>query len=115
MICGLSNPRIYYQYDEKRLSVCTLQFHMLLHIADSIEQAGPIWVYWVFAMERMCGRLQRAVRSLRHPYASMYIWALDWEQLKVVKNRFDLHDRLSTVASERKDGTRYPQCKSLIA
>lgn len=41
--------------------------HMLLHIADSIEAQGPLWVYWSFVMERHCGLLGRVLRSRQQP------------------------------------------------
>ncbi|KAL1684480.1 hypothetical protein GGG16DRAFT_68216, partial [Schizophyllum commune] len=59
----ISTDRLYYQHDSSRVSVCTLNIHALLHIADSIEAMGPVWTYWAFPMERFCGRMQRAVRS----------------------------------------------------
>ncbi|EPS95241.1 hypothetical protein FOMPIDRAFT_20425, partial [Fomitopsis schrenkii] len=43
----------------------------LLHIADYIKAAGPVWASWAFPMERFCGRLQPAIRSRRFPYANM--------------------------------------------
>ncbi|TEB06227.1 hypothetical protein FA13DRAFT_1566913, partial [Coprinellus micaceus] len=43
----------------------------LLHIADSIEQAGPVWTSWAFPTERSCGRLLPAIRSRRHPFANL--------------------------------------------
>lgn len=39
---------IYYQHDPNRLSACPVTVHALLHIADSIEEMGPIWTYWAF-------------------------------------------------------------------
>ncbi|KAK0221124.1 hypothetical protein EDD85DRAFT_960290 [Armillaria nabsnona] len=43
--------RIYYQYSPERLSMCTLNIHALLHVADNIEASGPVWAYWAFPME----------------------------------------------------------------
>ncbi|KAG8829169.1 hypothetical protein FRC17_007018 [Serendipita sp. 399] len=100
--------RIYYQYDTNQLSVCTLQFHMLLHIADTILDAGPVWVYWVFVMERLCGQLQRSVSSRRHPYASMNAWIIEWEQLKLVKNRFGLTSIFRPTSSTASKMTFFP-------
>ncbi|KAG8809635.1 hypothetical protein FRC18_004456 [Serendipita sp. 400] len=100
--------RIYYQYDANRLPVCTLQFHMLLHVADTILDAGPVWVYWVFVMERLCRRLQRSVTSRRHPYASMNTWVIEWEQLKLVKNRFGLSDVFHPNSAMGSNPTFFP-------
>ncbi|KAJ7854394.1 hypothetical protein B0H14DRAFT_3449595 [Mycena olivaceomarginata] len=59
----------YYQYDEARLSACTLPVHALLHVADNIRQIGPMWCHWAFVMERFCGSLVPAVKS-RKPTGS---------------------------------------------
>lgn len=95
--------RIYYQYNANRLSICTLQIHMLLHVADTILDAGPVWVYWVFVMERLCGRLQRSVTSRRQPFSSMNTWAIEWEQLKIIKNRFGVANVLRGNDSQAKE------------
>ncbi|TBU31203.1 hypothetical protein BD311DRAFT_786599 [Dichomitus squalens] len=63
--------RLYYKGDPSRLSCCTLALHALLHIAHDIRQAGPVWVYWAFAMERYCGRLQSAIKSRRFPWSNL--------------------------------------------
>ena len=63
--------RLYYKGDPARLSCCTLTLHALLHIAHDIRQAGPVWVYWAFAMERFCGHLQRAIKSRRFPWSNL--------------------------------------------
>jgi hypothetical protein len=88
---------------------------MLLHIADTILNAGPVWVYWVFVMERLCGRLQRAVTSRRHPYSSMNTWATEYEQLKLLVNQFEIGDRLRSLDSEsRSIEGLYPLCEYRI-
>ncbi|KAG8795320.1 hypothetical protein FRC12_016052 [Ceratobasidium sp. 428] len=63
--------------------------HALLHIADNIEQMGPIWCYWNFAMECFCGALVRARESNWFPFSSL--------------NRHDLHTRWTNITT----GTRY--------
>ena len=35
--------RYYYCYDPERISACPLTVHVLLHIADSIAIAGPVF------------------------------------------------------------------------
>ena len=70
--------------------------HSLLHIADGIEAAGPVWTYWAFVMERYCGYLKRdGVRSRRHPYASLDRRVLHVAQLNTTKISFNLVDLLS--------------------
>ena len=65
--------------------MCPLTIHALLHIADSIEMVGPVWAYWAFAMERYCGSLQPAIRSRRHPYASLNRYLVDQAHLVHLK------------------------------
>jgi hypothetical protein len=84
---------------------------MLLHIADTIMDAGPVWVYWVFVMERLCGQLQRSVTSRRQPYSSMNMWAIEWEQLKIIRNQFGLSDVLRSGPSRAKDLALHEDCK----
>jgi hypothetical protein len=73
--------RIYYQNNPKRLSACPITIHALLHIADSIEEAGPVWTSWAFPMERFCGRMQPAITSRRHPDACMARYIVEHAQL----------------------------------
>jgi hypothetical protein len=84
---------------------------MLLHIADTIMDAGPVWVYWVFVMERLCGQLQRSVTSRRQPYSSMNMWAIEWEQLKIIRNQFGLSDVLRSGPSKEDDLVFHEDCK----
>ncbi|THU85149.1 hypothetical protein K435DRAFT_601979, partial [Dendrothele bispora CBS 962.96] len=43
----------------------------LLHIADSINDCGPVWAYWTFATERYCGYLSPKFKSRRYPWANI--------------------------------------------
>ncbi|KAI0326297.1 hypothetical protein GY45DRAFT_1259252 [Cubamyces sp. BRFM 1775] len=86
--------KIYYQGDPARLSTCPLTIHALLHIADSIMAAGPVWTSWAFPMERYCGSLQRSIRSRRFPFASLNRYVLDKARLTQVKHIYDLGDAL---------------------
>lgn len=67
---------------------------MWLHLVDLIEQAGPLWGYWCWAMERYCSRLVRAVTSRKYPYASLNRRILETQTLLSIRNIFDLHDAL---------------------
>ncbi|KAI0691672.1 hypothetical protein C8Q76DRAFT_585659, partial [Earliella scabrosa] len=60
----------------------------LLHIADSILEAGPVWTAWAFPMERYCGSLQPAIRNRRFPYASLNRYVLDKARLDQIKLKF---------------------------
>ena len=87
--------RIFYQCDESRLSVCPLTIHALLHIADGIDAAGPMWCYWPFAMERFCGAVTRGNKNRANPYASLDRRVRDVAQLQMVKVKFGLLETLS--------------------
>lgn len=68
-----------------RLSACPVTIHALLHIADSIAAAGPVWASWAFPMERYCGSLQPAIRSRRFPFASIARYVVDRARLTHIK------------------------------
>ncbi|KAF8599811.1 hypothetical protein BDV93DRAFT_411994, partial [Ceratobasidium sp. AG-I] len=57
----------------------------LLHIADEIEDMGPVWCYWAFPMECFCGALARAGKSRRFPWASLNRHVLEVAQLSQLK------------------------------
>jgi hypothetical protein len=107
------SSRLYYQYSPDRLSTCPVTIHSLLHIADGIEEAGPVWAYWAFPMERFCGLLQPAIRSRRYPYPSMDTYVVATAQLSQLKHKFNLHQELLLAAP--KDPLRgnyfHPSCK----
>lgn len=86
--------RIYYQFSPDRLSTCPVTIHALLHIADGIEVAGPVWAYWAFPTERFCGQLQPSIKSRRFPYACMDNYLVAAAQLSQIKNVHGLQDEL---------------------
>ena len=69
--------------------------HALLHIADGIDAAGPVWCYWSFAMERFCGAITRGNKNRANPYASLDRWVRDIAQLQTIKIKFGLLETLS--------------------
>jgi hypothetical protein len=87
--------RMYYQYLPSRLPACPLTIHALLHIADSIEATGPMWVSWAFPTERYCGSLLPAVKSRRFPFPSIDRYITELAQLSQIKLMHNLHDKLS--------------------
>jgi hypothetical protein len=94
--------RIYYQGDPKRLPVCTLPIHSLLHIADCIKGWGPVWCYWSFPMERFCGHLKHGgVTSNRHPYSSLDRYLTDWATLWHIGNVYNIQDQLKLKSSNK--------------
>lgn len=94
--------RIYYQGDPKRLPVCTLPIHSLLHIADCIKGWGPVWCYWSFPMERFCGHLKHGgVTSNRHPYSSLDRYLTDWATLWHIGNVYNIQEKLRFGSSHK--------------
>ena len=97
-------PRYYYQYHEERLSACTLTIHGLLHLADGIQECGPVWTMWTFYMERFCGMLQRSLLSHVQPWSNLnksLLHAIYLEQLGV---HYNLQDELQHVSNRIDDG-----------
>lgn len=99
VLCGLAySPmqRIFYQKNPSRISACPVTIHGLLHIADGIAAAGPVWATWAFVMERYCGFVKRrAVRSRAHPYASIDRRILEVAQLNVILLKYGLRKGLT--------------------
>jgi hypothetical protein len=107
--------RLYYQYSPDRLSTCPVTIHALLHIADGIEHTGPVWSYWAFPTERYCGRLQRTIRSRRHPFVNIDNYVVASAQLSQIKIRYGLEEELSlkpTKADQIRGSFSHPACKS---
>ncbi|KAJ7073432.1 hypothetical protein B0H15DRAFT_792867 [Mycena belliarum] len=108
--------KLYYQYSPDRLSACPLTIHALLHVADGIEAAGPVWAYWAFPMERFCGRLQPCIKSRRYPFASIDGHVVSTAQLSIIKVKLDCEDliRLGPPKKEFAVGAfshpSYPTC-----
>jgi hypothetical protein len=89
--------------------------HALLHIADSIENAGPVWAYWAFPTERYCGQLQPAIRSRRYPFANIDNHVVATAQLSQIRILYSLEEQLSLkpAKTDQIRGSFYHQdCKS---
>lgn len=106
--------RLYYQYSPDRLSTCPVTIHSLLHIADGIEQAGPVWAYWAFPMERFCGLLQPAIRSRRYPYPSMDTYVVATAQLALIKLKFNTELLLGPPKDPLKGKYSHPSCRCIL-
>ncbi len=104
---------IYYQHAPERLSVCPITVHALLHIADSIEDMGPVWTYWAFPTERYCGKLQRMIKSRRHPFANLDNSILAHARLSQIKILYGLEAALALAPSKgiATRGFSSPECK----
>lgn len=109
----LYTNRFYYQYTPDRLPICPVTIHALLHIADSITKAGPVWALWAFIMERYCGALQPAIRSRRFPYASLNRYVLNHARLTQIKLIYGSRARshLALRADVPQKGRRVPGCE----
>ncbi|KAJ7812827.1 hypothetical protein B0H14DRAFT_2377408, partial [Mycena olivaceomarginata] len=93
------------------LSACPLTIHALLHIADGIEAAGPVWAYWAFPMERFCGRLQPCIKSRRFPFASIDGHVVAMAQLAIIKVKHGLDLRLGPPKLDFAKGAfAHPSC-----
>jgi hypothetical protein len=103
--------RLYYQYNRSRLPVCTLPVHALLHLANDIRQAGPVWCYWAFAMERFCGMLARSGKSQRFLWASLSYRIHGTAQLNQIKIVYQLDKQLNIRGVSSATGQVYDECK----
>ncbi|KAI0046026.1 hypothetical protein FA95DRAFT_1583188 [Auriscalpium vulgare] len=110
----------YYQRDPARISACPVTIHALLHIADSIEACGPVWAYWAFPMERYCGLIRPAIKSRKHPFASLDRFIVESAQILHIRLVYNLTDESislrSRPAGSRQQGfrdERYPMCALL--
>ncbi|KAG1790483.1 uncharacterized protein HD556DRAFT_1192531, partial [Suillus plorans] len=74
---------------------CPITIHALLHIADSIEETGPVWTSWAFPMERFCGRLQPIIKSKRHPDACIARYIVEEAQLTQAALIYNMAEELS--------------------
>ena len=94
--------------------MCPLTVHALLHIADSIEAMGPVWAYWAFPMERLCGKLLCCIKSRRHPFASIDSYITAVAQLEQIKNRYNAHDQLGLLPPKEGNTQEFAfiECKS---
>lgn len=97
--------KLYYQYKKDRLAVCTLPIHALLHVAQDIRHAGPVWCYWAFPMERFCGALGRSIKNPKHPYVSLAHRVRDVAQLNQLKLVYGLARELDLTDDHEMDVT----------
>ena len=80
------------------MSACPLTIHAILHIPDSIQATGPVWVSWAFPTERYCGSLIPAIRSRRFPFPSLDRYITELAQLTQIKMQYNLEEVLSLQA-----------------
>lgn len=71
MARALRLRRLYVGDDGRRVRLCSLPLHLLLHIPAAIRTIGPLNQLWSWFVERACGRLKHAVSSRSAPFANM--------------------------------------------
>ncbi|KAF7328012.1 hypothetical protein MKEN_00381900 [Mycena kentingensis (nom. inval.)] len=96
--------RYYYQHNVSRLRACPLTVHALLHIADNILNAGPMWTYWNYITERFVGYLVRSSKSRKNPYASFARRLREIAQNSAIKVRYRLREELD-LSNRREEDT----------
>jgi hypothetical protein len=77
----LGYERLYYRYEEARISLCLPTVHLLLHLGESLENCGPAWVYWQFCCERVCGMLKPKCKNRSGANRNLSIRIIRGEQL----------------------------------
>ena len=107
------NCRYYYCYDPERISACPLTIHALLHIADGIAIAGPVWAYWAFPMERYCGKLLPAIKNRRFPYSNLSNYISDMALVRSLEFMYNLDLSFKRNRPLAKKIFSTPECESL--
>jgi hypothetical protein len=103
--------RLYYENNPARLSACPLTIHALLHVGWGIRVTGPVWTYWAYPMERHCNTLLQAIKSKRHPYASITSFVSATAQLDQIRLLYDLYEVLDLDPDEKESSKLKPdQC-----
>lgn len=99
-----------------RLSACLLTVHAWLHVVDDMEKAGPLPCFWCWCMERICGRLSRAITSRKHPYASLNRRIVELQTFRAIVNKFDLRSRPPFARRSQSTGPSFDHdaCKEIL-
>jgi len=107
--------RLYYHHDAECLSECPLIVQAFARIIDGIEDAGPVWIHWCFAMECYCGMLQRSVTSWLFPYASLNLRVLELAQLHTIMRNYELQNTLRPPRYQKdSSGLQLKECMSFL-
>lgn len=88
--------------------------HALLHIPYDIHQNGPIWLHWLFVMERFCGQLISQVKSRRYPYQQLANRIVFRSQLSHIAMTHGIEDLINPSSHNYKPSSNectYPECK----
>ena len=80
----------------------------------------PIWTYWAYLgvqtywaypMERHCNTLLQAIKSRRHPHASINSFVTATAQLDQIRLMYNLHEVLCLDYDKEKSGLIHDSCK----
>ena len=52
-------------------TMCTINLHYLVHLPVQILRCGPVFVYWMYPLERDAGRLVDSIKSMKVPEESL--------------------------------------------
>ena len=106
--------RLYYQYKAERLPCTTLTIHALLHVADTIEVLGLVWVWWLFPIERECGFQQWSIMSRWFPYMNLDQSLVRQAQLDQIALLYDLNKELAPAPGDTEIEEYLPECEWLF-
>lgn len=84
--------RRYYDKKWERLPACLPVLHQVLHVARGIESAGPMFVYWQWPMERVCGMIAASAKSRVSANRNMAISILLNEQRNYLPYVVEKHE-----------------------
>ena len=63
--------QLYYRKDPKRLPMCTVNIHYLIHFASYIQDCGPTWYWWQFPIKHFCNIIKLKAHSKSQFNASL--------------------------------------------
>ena len=80
--------------ERSHLPACLPTIHLLLHLGrECLENCGPVWVYWQFVCERICGMLKRKAKNRAAADRNLSIGVLQVEQLNHLRFTSNFEER----------------------
>jgi hypothetical protein len=68
---------------------------------------GPVWAYWAFPMECLCGKLLRHIKSRRHPFANIDAYITAVAQLDQIKNCYNAAKELALLPQKEESSREF--------
>ena len=109
----------YFRYEPERASLMKYVYHLLLHLADSTNAAGPLGSVSQFTMERFIGSMTPMIRSTEKAVENISRSLLALEQLKIFrlsigklggrKSQMKHHGAVSSNRRYQVDHNEFPQ------